>query len=73
MWHGPFRHSTIFNPYNNAITGYGADDVGEFAVSGYHLRNTLQIMIVQAYRVLDFVLALLINKFDMASSSIWFS
>jgi hypothetical protein len=73
MWHGPFQHSMTFSPYNNTITGYGVDNVGEFAVYGQYSRNTLQIMISQAYKVRDLVLVLLINKFDSASSSIQFS
>jgi hypothetical protein len=59
-----------FSPYNNTIEGYGVDDVGEFVLSGYYTRNTLQIAIVQSYKVHDLVLFM--NKFDVASSSIRF-
>jgi len=59
-----------FNPYNNTIEGYGVDNVGEFVLNGYYSKNTLQIVIVQSYKVHNLVLVM--NKFDVASSSIRF-
>jgi hypothetical protein len=61
-----------FNPYDNTITGYGVDNVGEYVVHGSYSRNTLQMVVNQAYKVRDLVLVLLINKFGSASSSIQF-
>ncbi len=60
-----------FNPYNKTIEGYGVDNVGEFALNGFYSRDTLQIKIVQLYKVYDLILFM--NKFDVASSSIRFS
>ncbi len=70
QWHGPFPHFMSFNPYNNTIEGYGVDRVGEYVLNGSYSRNTLQIMIVQSYKVHNLVLFM--NKFDVASSSIRF-
>jgi hypothetical protein len=70
MWNGPFQHFMSFNPYNNTIEGYGVDNVGEFVFNGYYSRNTLQITIVQSYKV--HALVLVMNKFDVASNSIRF-
>ena len=54
VWHGPYQHWMSFNPYTNTVEGHGVDTAGEFVINGSYSKGTLQIALIQSYKVSQF-------------------